>query len=101
MPIVKGSKMSQEKKDKIKATREKKKAEAIVSIPVMDKKYKLIITGKEKEPWHYLKKMRSSLRKQGQYVLLHRLESMVLRCSNLDEAKEILTQYFNFIIKEK
>lgn len=71
------------------------------SMPVMDKKFKLNITGKEKNTWDYITPMRKSLRKHGQYVLLHKLELMVLRSKDLVEAKEILQQYFIFTIKEK
>lgn len=101
MPIAKGTKMSQATKDKIKATKDKKKADAIVPMSVMDKKYKLYITDKEKNTWDYITPMRKSLRKHGQYVLLHKLELMVLRSKDLVEAKEILQQYFIFTIKEK
>jgi hypothetical protein len=95
--------MTQETKDKIKAIKQAtkdKKAET-VSMPVMDKKYNLRITGKEINTWDFITPMRKSLRKHGQYILLHKLETIILRSKDVAEAKEILSQYFIFVIKEK
>lgn len=78
----------------------KKKVES-APMPVMDKKYKLYITGNEEKQYDFITPMRKSLRKNGQFLLLHKLELMVLRSKDLAEAKEILRQYFIFTIKEK
>ena len=72
-----------------------------VALTANIKKYKLFVTGKESEGWHYIKALRKSLRKHGQYLLLRRLELVLARAENIARAKEILEQHFVLTMKKK
>jgi len=70
-------------------------------MPVIDKKYKLLITGKEKCGIDFLKPVRKLLRKNGQYFLLGKIERILVIAQTLQASMEILERYFTIRVREK